>query len=252
MNSSSCVYHHCDYFHVVCNVLIETCWPHRRYCPSPGWFDASNPHDRCWPPNPPAPIGIVDSPPYSSLSYSVHDLFVQHRPDLYVGRWYATPARLTRFGSHLESFNSHTHFVSDLGLDPHRSSSYISRPSRMNNNQHPSAAFKWHGRLCFLSSFAVPFLLGTAVGPLPSVVASAAVSESKARPPGSSEGIGGHRSFHQVLLGQLEVADEKKSGETLGVAVGGHGPVRYFCFVLYLLYIIRIVCSNTDPWSLIL
>ena len=117
----------------------------------------------------------------------------------------------------------------------------------MNNNQHLSATFKWHGRLCFLSSLAVAFLLGTAVGSLPSVVASAAVSESKARPPGSSEGIGGHRSFHQVLLGQLEVADEKKSGKTLGVAVGGHGPVRYFCFVLYLLYIIRIVCSNTYP-----
>ena len=104
----------------------------------------------------------------------------------------------------------------------------------MNNNQCPSATFKWHGRLCSLSRLAVVFVLGTATGLLPSVVA-AAVSESKAGPPGSSGGIGGCRSFRQLLLGKLEVADEKKSGETLGVVGGGHGLVRFILlFCIYL------------------
>ena len=77
---------------------------------------------------------------------------------------------------------------------------------------------------------------------MPPLAVAAAISESKVGPPESEEigGIGGRRSFRQLLLKQLKVAEVKESGETLGV-VAGHGPVRLVllsCIALYLSCII--------------
>ena len=105
----------------------------------------------------------------------------------------------------------------------------------MNNNPRPAATFKWHGRLCSLSPLAVTFLLGAATGLLPSVVAPLLSPNPRPGLLGVVEELD-LRSICQLLLGQLEVTDKKKSGETLGVEGGGCGPVRFiflFCIISY-------------------
>ena len=63
--------------------------------------------------------------------------------------------------------------------------------------------------------------------------AAVSVSESKARPL-ESEGIIGRRSFLQLLLEQLNVAEVKKSGETLeDVVEDGHGRVSFILCPLW-------------------